>query len=162
MKILGLDALAAAPLQTDPCEYIIVPHFVRPEALDEVNRDFPEIAEPGNFKPSELRYGPAFETLISELHSLAASHNILDRGRCNSNAPEVVYPTHTPHPTARFFFIRFSRADSRASASLLGTSSPMPKNTSSGVCPSNAEMGHHFVVGFDVELGEATKRGEGI
>jgi hypothetical protein len=32
----------------------------------------------------------------------AASHDILERGRCNSNAPELVSPTHTPHPTARF------------------------------------------------------------
>ena len=71
----------------------------------------------------------------------AASQNILDRGRCNSNAPELVSPTHTPHRTVRFTFIRCSRAFLRASASFLGTSSPMPKNTSLGVCPWNAECG---------------------
>lgn len=69
MRLLDLDALDAAPLQTDPCEFVIVPHFLRVEALEAVNRDFPEILEPGNFNPSTLRYGTAFEKLMSELHS---------------------------------------------------------------------------------------------
>ncbi len=73
--------------------------------------------------------------------SPAASQDILERGRCSSNAPEVVSLMHTPHRAARFAFTRISRADSRASASLLVTSLPMPKNTSSGVCPWNAEWG---------------------
>jgi hypothetical protein len=46
----------------------------------------------------------------------AASHDILDRGRCNSNAPELVSPTHTRHRTARFSLIRLSRAFMRAAA----------------------------------------------
>jgi hypothetical protein len=52
MKILDLDAFDAAPLQTDPCDFVVVPRFVRPEALEAVNRDFPDIAEPGNNEPS--------------------------------------------------------------------------------------------------------------
>ena len=71
----------------------------------------------------------------------AASHNILERGRCNSNAREAVSPTHTPHRAARFAFIRFSRADLRVAASCWATSSPDPKNISFGVCPSSAECG---------------------
>jgi SM-20-related protein len=69
MQFLDLDALDAAPLLTDPCQFVIVPHFVRPEALEAVNADYPEILEPGNFHLSKLRYGTAFETLLSELHS---------------------------------------------------------------------------------------------
>jgi hypothetical protein len=71
----------------------------------------------------------------------AASQDILERGCWSSNAPALVSRTHTPHLTARFSFNRFSGADSRASASLLVASLPMPKNTSSGVCPQNAEWG---------------------
>jgi serine/threonine protein kinase len=111
---------------------------------------------------------------VDQGFSSAASHDILERARCNSNAPEVVSPTHTPHPTARFPFIRFSRAALRATASFLVTSSPMPKNTSSGVCPLECRMGHHVeallegsafsppVVGFDVELDEPMKRREAV
>ena len=76
-----------------------------------------------------------FDDLAVEAGNSAASQDILERGRCNSNAPELASPTQTPHRAARFTLIRFSRADWRASESLLATSSPMPKKTSSGVCP---------------------------
>ncbi len=69
MKILDLSALAAAPLAHDPCDHVVVPGFVRREWLADVNRDYPDIAEPGNCDPAGLRYGPAFETLLHELHS---------------------------------------------------------------------------------------------
>jgi len=69
MKFVDLDAFDATPLQTDPCEFVVVPRFVRPEMLEAINRDFPQIEEPGNFAPADLRYGAAIDTLISELHS---------------------------------------------------------------------------------------------
>lgn len=69
MHIFDLDAFDATRLFTDPCEYIVVPHFVRPEALEAINRDFPEIDKPGNFDPQQLRYGAAFDALLSELRS---------------------------------------------------------------------------------------------
>ena len=71
----------------------------------------------------------------------AASQDILDRGRCNSNAPELASRTHTPHRAVRFALIRSSRADVRAAESFCVTSPPVPKNTSFGVCPWNAEWG---------------------
>ena len=46
-----------------------------------------------------------------------ASHDILDRGRCNSNARELASPTHAPHLATRFSFIRSSRAVLRAAKS---------------------------------------------
>jgi Rps23 Pro-64 3,4-dihydroxylase Tpa1-like proline 4-hydroxylase len=46
-----------------------VPNFVRPEMLDAVNADFPDIREPGNFDPEELSYGPVFAQLLEELNS---------------------------------------------------------------------------------------------
>ncbi len=74
-------------------------------------------------------------------NTAAASHDILERARCNSNAPELASPTHTPHRAVRFALIRSSRADLRAAASFRVTSPPVPKNISSGVCPWNAEWG---------------------
>ncbi|MGH0035340.1 MAG: 2OG-Fe(II) oxygenase [Myxococcota bacterium] len=68
MKLLDLDALDAAPLQHDPCDFVVVPRFVRADALAAVNADYPAIEEPGNFEPSGLRFGPTFETLLAELH----------------------------------------------------------------------------------------------
>jgi SM-20-related protein len=69
MSILDFEALDRAPLQKDPCDFVVVPHFVRREALAEVNRDYPEIEAPGNFPPEELRYGATFAALLEELGS---------------------------------------------------------------------------------------------
>lgn len=69
MQILDLDAFEQAPLQHDPCDLIVVPAFVKPEALVAVNRDYPDIAVPGNFEPETVRYGPAFAELLAELRS---------------------------------------------------------------------------------------------
>ena len=53
----------------DPFEFLIVPGFVRAEALSALNRDFPLIDGPGNVSPDGLRYGPAFAALLGELRS---------------------------------------------------------------------------------------------
>jgi hypothetical protein len=71
MALLDLDAFERAPLQHDPCDHIIVPGFVKAEVLQAVNRDYPDITEPGNFEPERLVYGPAFAKLLAELHDPA-------------------------------------------------------------------------------------------
>ena len=65
--LLDLDALARAPLTRQPFDFAVVPGFLRPEAVAAVERDFPDIATPGSFPPSTLRYGPNFRALIEEL-----------------------------------------------------------------------------------------------
>lgn len=71
MRVLDLDALARTPLQHDPCDFVVVPDFVRSDALALVNRDYPAIAEAGNFEPEDLTYGPSFADLIEELNGPA-------------------------------------------------------------------------------------------
>jgi SM-20-related protein len=61
------QALAAATLQRDPFDHLLVPHFLRAEALVALNRDYPAITGPGNFPPEQLTYGPAFAALLEEL-----------------------------------------------------------------------------------------------
>jgi len=74
MSILDLQAFERTPLQTDPCDFVVVPEFVRREALETVNRDYPEITAPGNFPPEDLRYGESFATLLAELESEEMRH----------------------------------------------------------------------------------------
>lgn len=69
MRMLDIARLDAAPLGSDPCVYVHVPGFVRADALKEINRDYPDIRERGNFPPEELSYGPAFAQLLEELSS---------------------------------------------------------------------------------------------
>lgn len=70
MSVLDLGALEAAPVQHDPCDFIVVPNFVRPEMLAGVNADYPEIAEPGNFPPEALRFGSVFAQMLDELQGV--------------------------------------------------------------------------------------------
>jgi SM-20-related protein len=68
MSILDFEAFKRAPLQKDPCDFVVVPNFVKRQALADVNRDYPQIEEAGNFEPEELRFGPAFASFLEELH----------------------------------------------------------------------------------------------
>jgi SM-20-related protein len=63
------DAFATAQLVGEPFDHLLVPRFLRPEALAAVNRDYPAIEGPGNFAPEVLSYGPAFAALLDELRS---------------------------------------------------------------------------------------------
>ena len=79
MSILDLDALERAPLQHEPCDFVVVPEFVRPEMLDAVNADYPDIREPGNFDPDGLEYGPVFARLLEELYSAELRQRFSDK-----------------------------------------------------------------------------------
>ncbi len=63
----NLDAFAATPLMAEPFPHMIVPRFLRRSALAELAADFPQIAKPGSFPASELRYGPRFAALLEAL-----------------------------------------------------------------------------------------------
>jgi hypothetical protein len=45
--------------------------------------------------------------LGSGISSAAASQDILDRGRCTSNVPDLVSKSHAPHAADRLTFSRF-------------------------------------------------------
>ena len=69
MAMLDLAAFDRAILEHDPCDFVVVPGFLKQEALEAVNRDYPQIDEPGNFEPEKLTFGPAFANLLEELNS---------------------------------------------------------------------------------------------
>lgn len=69
MPMLDFDAFDQTPLKHDPCDFLVVPQFVKAGVLTEINRDYPAIPEPGNFDPESYPYGPAFAELLAELRS---------------------------------------------------------------------------------------------
>jgi hypothetical protein len=71
MHGLDLAAFKATPLQRDPFTYLIVPHFVKGEALPAIHRDYPQIYSPGSFPVGQLTYGPAFRVLLEALEGPA-------------------------------------------------------------------------------------------
>ena len=70
MSLIDLNAFDAAPLQRDPFDFLVVPGFLSPQALQAVNRDFPALAGPSNYAIEDVtNYGPAFGQLLEELNA---------------------------------------------------------------------------------------------
>ncbi len=69
VSCLDLTAFRTAPLSTEPFCHITVPRFVRAEALDSINADYPDISMAGSFPLGELNCGPAFREFVNELES---------------------------------------------------------------------------------------------
>ena len=68
---LDLDAFQATPLMREPFPFLMVPRFVKPEAMGPINADYPLVAWPGSFPLPTLTYGPAFATFIAALEGPA-------------------------------------------------------------------------------------------
>lgn len=67
MSLLDLARFAHTQLTKTPFPFLVVPHFLKPEAVAAVAADFPPIADPGLLPLSALEYGPAFAPLIEEI-----------------------------------------------------------------------------------------------
>ena len=69
LRSLDLEALKATPLTREPFEHFVVPGFVRAQARERINADYPKISEGGSFPVAQLSYGPAFREFLDELGS---------------------------------------------------------------------------------------------
>jgi SM-20-related protein len=68
-RFLDLDALRTTPLATEPYPHLIVPNFVRRDAFERLNQEFPSIEGPGSYPPESLRMAPLFAEFIAALES---------------------------------------------------------------------------------------------
>ena len=66
---LRLEAFRTTPLVTQPFQHLVVPGFIGPAALAEINADYPKISSSGSFPVDQVTFGPAFQTLLDELES---------------------------------------------------------------------------------------------
>ena len=64
---IDLQAFDAASLSREPFPFVLVPRFVRPEAMAAINADYPLVTHPGSFPLPTLKYGPAFAALIQAI-----------------------------------------------------------------------------------------------
>jgi len=69
MNVLDLDAFRATPLSQSPYEHLIIPGFVKPQALREINADYPKIEHAGSFPLDSLKFGAGFQQLVDALES---------------------------------------------------------------------------------------------
>jgi SM-20-related protein len=84
-------ALDAAPVETLPFPYTVVPGFVRAAARPWISAHFPSIAHHGSFPLSTLRFGPAFRALVEDLTSEEMRNRVAAKLGLNlSEAPAMV------------------------------------------------------------------------
>ena len=66
-KTVNLDALRATPVSTEPFPYLIVPNFVRDEALAQIEADYPDVKIPGSVPLPALTYGQSFSQFMDDI-----------------------------------------------------------------------------------------------
>ena len=64
---IDVDAVAVAPVAREPFPYFMVPGFVKREALDGINADFPQVTHAGSFPLPTLSYGPDFAAFMGAI-----------------------------------------------------------------------------------------------
>jgi SM-20-related protein len=69
MGILDFDALAAAPVTSDPYDHLLAVNLVRPEVRRTITSDYPQINKSGSFTLDDVDMRGAFRQLIDELSS---------------------------------------------------------------------------------------------
>lgn len=70
-SFLNLAGFNALGLNTSPYEYLVMPGFIRPEAIAAISRDFPEVKQAGSFPVDTMQCGDAFIALMRELEGPA-------------------------------------------------------------------------------------------
>jgi len=104
MHMLDLAALRDTPLNRRPFDYLIVPGFVRPEALAAIHADYPRVDSAGSFPLREVSFGPAFRAFVDTLRGREVEEAFADkfalnlrgrptmvtvRGRCDSHDGKI-------------------------------------------------------------------------
>jgi hypothetical protein len=64
---IDVEAVRNATLAADPFPYLMVPGFVRPEAIDGIERDFPQVTHAGSFPLPTLAFGPKFQAFMDAI-----------------------------------------------------------------------------------------------
>ena len=64
---IDVEAVRNAAVARAPFSYFLVPGFVKREALDAINADFPAVTHAGSFPLPTLKFGPAFEAFMAAI-----------------------------------------------------------------------------------------------
>jgi hypothetical protein len=79
MSAIDLDGFRSTPLCHDPYDHLIVPGFLKADAIGAIDADYPHIAKAGSFPVSELDFGPAFAALVEELQNPGVAEAFADK-----------------------------------------------------------------------------------
>jgi SM-20-related protein len=77
--MLNMAFLQAATVVEEPFPYLIVPNFIKPEALAAIETDFPKIDVPGSLPLRTLQYGDKFGQFMREIQGTEMTAAIADK-----------------------------------------------------------------------------------
>jgi hypothetical protein len=66
-EILDLDRLRKQPVVRDPFPFVVASGMLKPGAIKQITRDFPEIGDGGVYPVSVLPLGPGMKKLVEEI-----------------------------------------------------------------------------------------------
>jgi SM-20-related protein len=88
---INIEALRAAPVAQEPYPYLIVPGFVKAEAMDAIEGDYPKVDLPGSLPLPTLTYGPRFKQFMDEIQGPEMTAAVAQKfGVDLSNKPTMV------------------------------------------------------------------------
>jgi len=88
---IDVEAVRRAAVVSDPFPYLMVPGFVRTDAIDAIERDFPQVAHAGSFPLPTLAYGPAFQAFMDAIRGPEFTQAVADKfGIDLSHRPTMV------------------------------------------------------------------------
>jgi SM-20-related protein len=91
MDVVDLDALRSAPVSADPFAHILLPRFVKAEALPQVFAALPPMKGRGSFPIEAVRLGPPAKAVIAGLQSEAFREIVEEKFNLDlAGAPNMV------------------------------------------------------------------------
>lgn len=76
---IDVEAVRGATVTREPFPYFMVPRFVRPDAIDAINADFPAVAHAGSFPLPTLKFGPAFAAFMDAIRGPEFTRAVADK-----------------------------------------------------------------------------------
>jgi SM-20-related protein len=90
-QTINLAVLRAAKVAAEPFPYVIVPHFIKAEALAAIEKDYPEVELPGSFPLPAVSYGASFKKFVEEIQSPEMTQAIAEKfGLDLSDRPTMI------------------------------------------------------------------------
>jgi len=76
---IDVEAVRRATVVGEPFPWLMVPGFVKSEAIEGIERDFPAVTHPGSFPLPTLEYGPAFRAFMDSIRGPEFTAAIADK-----------------------------------------------------------------------------------
>jgi SM-20-related protein len=76
---IDVEVVRGATLVAEPFPHLMVPGFVRSEAIDAIERDFPAVTHAGSFPLPTLAYGPAFQSFMDAIRGAEFTRAVADK-----------------------------------------------------------------------------------